>query len=51
EEGSRQLIYAGLGLGDNEDALRGAYLSFMKITEPSDYSISEEGLASEEKIW
>ena len=50
EEGSRQLVWAAVGGGD-EKRLRGGYVSFSDIVEVSDYVISETGLEAQEKIW
>jgi len=51
EQGSRQLIWACVGGKDNVDELRGAYVSAMKIQEPSDFVISEEGKHAQTKLW
>ncbi|THV05577.1 NAD(P)-binding protein [Dendrothele bispora CBS 962.96] len=49
EEGSRQLVYAAIG--GSEEEMKGGYVSFSKVIEPSDFAISEEGAAMEKKIW
>jgi retinol dehydrogenase 12 len=50
DEGARQYIWAALA--ENTDGrMRGAYCDSMRILETSDYSLSQEGLAAEEKIW
>ncbi|KAG7444404.1 NAD(P)-binding protein [Guyanagaster necrorhizus] len=51
EEGSRQLVWAAVGGGEEENSLRGGYVSFSKIVEVSDFAISERGLKAQEKIW
>ncbi|KAK0497300.1 hypothetical protein EDD18DRAFT_1309114 [Armillaria luteobubalina] len=51
EEGSRQLVWAAVGGGEDEKRLRGGYVSFSDIVEVSDYAISETGLEAQEKIW
>ncbi|SJL03428.1 related to enoyl-CoA hydratase/isomerase [Armillaria ostoyae] len=51
EEGSRQLVWAAVGGGEDEKHLRGGYVSFSDIVEVSDYAISETGLEAQEKIW
>ncbi|KAK0457807.1 uncharacterized protein EV420DRAFT_479290 [Desarmillaria tabescens] len=48
EEGSRQLVWAAVAEDQN---LRGGYVSFSKVVEPSDYAMSETGLKAQEKIW
>ncbi|KIM44799.1 hypothetical protein M413DRAFT_442764 [Hebeloma cylindrosporum] len=51
EEGSRQLIWAALGGKDQLDQMRGAYISFARISEASDFVISKEGKAFQDKLW
>ncbi|KAJ3916021.1 hypothetical protein F5877DRAFT_81306 [Lentinula edodes] len=51
EEGGRQLVWAAVGGSGSEEKLKGGYVSFGKVVEPSDFSISEEGQALEEKYW
>ena len=53
EEGSRQIILGatyGSG-GDEEEKLRGAYIQYDSIAEPSDWVLSEEGKRAQEKFW
>ncbi|KAJ8520227.1 hypothetical protein ONZ45_g2909 [Pleurotus djamor] len=66
EEGSRQVVWAsiggpiksssgqldGQGKGTvDEDAMRGAYVSFAKIEEPGDFVIGEQGRGFEKLLW
>jgi len=51
EEGSRQLIWAAVGGEDQLDEMRGAYISIAQISEASDFVISEEGKAYQDKLW
>jgi len=54
EEGSRQLVYGavgGSGSAVEEEKLKGGYVSFAEVVEPSDFSISKEGLELEQKYW
>jgi retinol dehydrogenase 12 len=51
EQGSRQLIWACVSKKDNVDELRGAYVSAMKIQEPSDFVVNEEGKRAQTKLW
>ncbi|SJK99042.1 uncharacterized protein ARMOST_02326 [Armillaria ostoyae] len=51
EEGSRQLVWAAVGGGEDEKRLRGGYVSFSEIVEVSDYAMSEAGLKVQGKIW
>ena len=51
EQGSRQLVYAAVGERDNEDRMKGAYISRASVVEPSDFVISEEGKEMQDKLW
>ena len=51
EQGSRQLIWACIGGKDNVDQLRGAFISSMRVQEPSDFVINEEGQRAQTKLW
>ncbi|KAJ4468315.1 hypothetical protein J3R30DRAFT_3674468 [Lentinula aciculospora] len=51
EEGGRQLVWAAVGGSGSEETLKGGYVSFGEVVEPSDFSISKEGQALEEKYW
>jgi len=51
EQGSRQFIWACIGGKDNVEELRGAYISSMKVQEPSDSVVSEEGKRAQTKLW
>lgn len=55
EEGSRQLIWAAIGVpGGKEsslDELRGAFISLTNIHEPADFVLGEEGKKRENKLW
>ena len=51
EQGGRQLIWACIGGRDNIDQLRGDYISSMKVQEPSDSVVSEEGKLAQTKLW
>ncbi|KJA23640.1 hypothetical protein HYPSUDRAFT_201349 [Hypholoma sublateritium FD-334 SS-4] len=51
EEGSRQVVWAAVGEVDALDKLRGAYISLAKVSEPSDYVLSEEGGKAQDKLW
>ncbi|KAF8159860.1 short-chain dehydrogenase [Crassisporium funariophilum] len=51
EEGARQVIWAALGGKEKLDELRGAYVSHMRVAEPSDYVISKEGAYAQDKLW
>jgi len=51
EQGSRQLIYAAIAERDNEDRMKGAYISGAAVVEPSDYVLSEEGVKMQDTLW
>ena len=51
EQGGRQLIWACIGGKDDIDQLRGAYISSMRVQEPSDFVVSEEGKHAQTKLW
>ncbi|KAG9310809.1 hypothetical protein JVU11DRAFT_8662 [Chiua virens] len=51
EQGSRQLVYGAIGERDNEDHMKGAYISKAAVAEPSDFVISEEGKKMQDNVW
>ncbi|KAL0571617.1 hypothetical protein V5O48_010351 [Marasmius crinis-equi] len=51
EEGSRQLLFAGIGQRESESKLRGAYVSFSRVSECSDFILSEDGRKLEGSMW
>ena len=51
EQGSRQLVWAAVGGKDQLDQMRGAYISRAQVSEASDFVISEEGKACQDKLW
>ena len=51
EEGSRQLVWAAVGGDDQLDQMRGAYISIARISEASDFVISEKGKHYQDKLW
>jgi len=51
EQGSRQLVYAAIGEQDDEDRMKGAYVSHAAVVQPSDFVISEEGKAIQDNLW
>ncbi|TFK22499.1 NAD(P)-binding protein [Coprinopsis marcescibilis] len=51
EEGSRQILWAALAHEEDPSLLRGSFVTHMKVTEPSDYVISEAGSKMQERIW
>ncbi|KAF5375093.1 hypothetical protein D9758_000208 [Tetrapyrgos nigripes] len=54
EEGSRQVIYGALGGADTEEeeqSMRGGYISLSELREVSDWILSEDGSRAEDKFW
>ncbi|KAE9408557.1 NAD(P)-binding protein [Gymnopus androsaceus JB14] len=53
EEGSRHLVYGAVaGSGSAaEEKFKGGYIALSQVVEPSDFSISKEGLELEQKYW
>ncbi|KAF4584703.1 hypothetical protein EYR38_001934 [Pleurotus pulmonarius] len=55
EEGARQLIWGSVGTPDEsqggEESLKGAYVHFSKVMEPSDFVISEKGQEFKDILW
>lgn len=51
DDGSRVFVWAALGGEEKRDELRGAYVDLCRVKEPSDYVISEDGNAAQDKIW
>jgi len=51
EQGGRQLIWACIGGKDNIDQLRGAYISSMRVREPSNLVLGEDGKLAVTKFW
>ncbi|TFK22500.1 NAD(P)-binding protein [Coprinopsis marcescibilis] len=51
EQGARQLLWAALAHEEDPSVLRGTFVTHMKVTEPSDYVISEEGSKMQERLW
>jgi retinol dehydrogenase-12 len=51
EAGARELVWAAVGAGHREWQLHGRYISDMQVVEESDFSLSMEGCAAQEKLW
>lgn len=55
EEGARQLIWAAVATPDESqggvDSLKGAYVHFSKVMEPSDFVISDKGQEFKDILW
>ncbi|KAF5383770.1 hypothetical protein D9615_003778 [Tricholomella constricta] len=51
EEGGRQLVYAAVGGAEDEDKMRGAYISSSQVSEASDFAIGPEGKAVQKRLW
>ena len=48
EQGSRQLVYAAVA--EEEENMRGGYVSFSEVVEVSDYVLGEEGGKSKRRF-
>lgn len=51
EEGARSLVYGLVAEQQNEEAVRGKYLSRMKAAETSEFSNGKEGKEVQAKLW
>lgn len=55
EEGARQIIWGAVGTPvepqGGVDSLKGAYIHFSKVMEPSDFVISEKGQEFRDILW
>lgn len=45
------MIFAAVGAADNEDIMRGAFISSIKVANVGDFVPSESGKLAEERIW
>jgi len=51
EEGSREVVYAAVGGAEDENEMRGAFISWGRIEEVSDFVLSAEGAKVQDRIW
>ncbi|VDB87633.1 unnamed protein product [Peniophora sp. CBMAI 1063] len=51
EQGGRRIAWAAVALRHCEERMHGAYTSYMEIAEESDWAMSEEGYATQRRIW
>jgi hypothetical protein len=51
EQGARHVVYAAVALQDQEEQMRGAYMTCSEIREPSDYVLSPDGQKAQAAIW
>ncbi|KAG2354399.1 short-chain dehydrogenase [Suillus spraguei] len=51
EQGSRQLVFAAVGGRDNEENMKGGYISRARPVEVSDFVLSEEGHKMQDNVW
>ncbi|KIY63122.1 NAD(P)-binding protein [Cylindrobasidium torrendii FP15055 ss-10] len=51
EEGSRMLVFGGIGMRGDEKSVRGQFLLSSTVVEPSDFVLSDLGKRFEEKYW
>ncbi|KAG2143731.1 hypothetical protein DEU56DRAFT_910864 [Suillus clintonianus] len=51
EQGSRQLIFGAVGGRDNEENMKGGYVSHGRLTEVADFVLSDEGRTMQDAVW
>ncbi|KAJ7857525.1 hypothetical protein B0H13DRAFT_2077458 [Mycena leptocephala] len=51
EVGSRHLVWAALALPEDPEPLRGAFIHGCRVTEPSDFVISAQGVKVQDRLW
>lgn len=51
EVGSRHLVWAALALPEDPESLRGAFIHGCRVTEPSDFVISAQGVKVQDRLW
>ena len=51
EQGSRQIVYGAIGGRENEDRMKGAFVSNAEVVEASDFVIGEEGRRMQDNLW
>ncbi|KAG2143729.1 hypothetical protein DEU56DRAFT_792430 [Suillus clintonianus] len=51
EQGSRQLIFSAVGGRDNEEHMKGGFVSHGRLVEVADYVLSDEGRTMQDTVW
>ncbi|KAG0701635.1 hypothetical protein DFH29DRAFT_925601 [Suillus ampliporus] len=51
EQGSRQLVFSAVGGRDNEENMKGGFVSRSRVVEVADYVLSDEGHKMQDTIW
>lgn len=51
EQGSRQLIFGSVAGRDDEEKMKGGYVSFGRLVEVADFVLSDEGHRMQDTIW
>jgi retinol dehydrogenase-12 len=51
EQGSRQLVFAAVGGRDNEENMKGGFVSDGRLVEVSDFVLSDEGHKLQDTVW
>ncbi|KAG1730894.1 hypothetical protein EDB19DRAFT_1739666 [Suillus lakei] len=51
EQGSRQLVFSAVGGRDNEENMKGGYVSHGRLVEVADFVLSDEGHKMQDTVW
>jgi len=51
EQGSRQLVFAAVGGRDDEEKMKGGFVSRGRVVEVADFVLSDEGHKMQDTIW
>ncbi|KAG2143726.1 hypothetical protein DEU56DRAFT_248229 [Suillus clintonianus] len=51
EQGSRQLVFGAVGGRDNEENMKGGYVSVSRLVEVADFVLSDEGHKMQDAVW
>lgn len=51
EQGSRQLVFAAVGGRDNEENMKGGFVSHGSLVEVADFVLSDEGRKMQDTVW
>lgn len=51
EQGSRQLVFAAVSGRDNEENMKGGFVSHARLVEVADFVLSDEGRRMQDNVW
>ncbi|KIK34450.1 hypothetical protein CY34DRAFT_812909 [Suillus luteus UH-Slu-Lm8-n1] len=51
EQGSRQLVFAAVSGQDNEENMKGGFVSYARLVEVTDFVLSDEGHRMQDTVW